>query len=172
MHQRQKGSRGELQVAKLLLCWWRQVGEVFPVGHELVFRRTPGSGGWQGAHEFRACGDIMTNSASFPFSVEVKRVQNFSLSWFVEGRKSPVWGFWRQCQVAAECEEREPMLWFRQNHRPWMVLIRRGYAERIRGLAPPDVAWSTGLALKVDCWQVPVLYLSTNLLGHSPRIFT
>lgn len=165
-----KGSRGELEVAKLLAGWWCPFEPVVE-DKDVQFVRTPGSGGWLHADGFNACGDIMTNSKRFPFSVEVKREQAWSMQWMLDGKASPVWAWWRQCQRDAERASREPMLWFRQNKRPWLVFLSKRHATSVRGLGSPDAAWPDRLLYQVDCVVVPVLYLGARILAYPPEIF-
>lgn len=166
----QKGSKGEREVSKLLLAWWEQY-EPTVGDKKLRFVRTPLSGGWLHADGFNACGDIMTNSLHFPFSVEVKRRETWSMKRFLDGKPSPVWSWWLQCQADARSARREPMLWFRQNRKPWMVLLRKDYASGLQGIDPPGAVWSDRLRMHVDCEEVPVLYLARTILGHSPSVF-
>lgn len=160
-----KGNGGENEVAKLIKPWWRTFEP------DCQFVRTPKSGGWMHGPGFDMCGDLMSNARYWPFSVEVKRQEGWSVRELFKGRASPVWGWWRQCQRDAEKTEREPMLWFRKNYRPWFVIIRRDYATSVAGLRAPDVVWQRRLNLRVDCQEIPVLYLGANVLAHDPRIF-
>lgn len=116
---RQKGSVAEREVAKLIENWWSQV--------ELAkFVRTPLSGGWgtpQIRSDFRASGDLMTNSFSFPWCVEIKRRETWTLSNVLAGAKSPVWGWWDQTIRAADEAVAQPMLWFRKNGEPWYIMV-------------------------------------------------
>lgn len=120
---------------------------------------------------FDMCGDLMSNAKRWPFSVEVKRQEDWSVRELFTGRPSPVWGWWRQCQKDAAKTGREPMLWFRKNRRPWFVIMRRNYVTRINGMRAPDVVWQSRLNLRVDCQEIPVLYMGANLLELPPGIF-
>jgi len=116
----------EREVAKLIKAWWNRFEP------ESLFIRTPLSGGWsdeETRREFKATGDLMTNSPSFPFDVEVKRREGWSENTFLAGQPCPVWGWWQQTQRASWVSRREPMLWFRHNRRPWMVLLRDCYVS-------------------------------------------
>src|SRR4051812_33410532 len=95
---RAKGNVAEREVAGLLKVWW------LPVEPDAEFIRTPLSGGWGGPKlrgEFRASGDLMTTAKRFPFVVEVKRREAWVMKNVLKGQPSPVWGWWRQAQVAA-----------------------------------------------------------------------
>lgn len=117
---RPKGVKAERDVAAFLTTWWRGIEP------EVQFVRTPLSGGWSNPTVrggFRASGDIMTTSPTFPFVVEVKRREGFSWDTFLKGRKSPVWGWWEQtCRSAAE-QDGTPMLWLRHNGEPWRMVL-------------------------------------------------
>jgi hypothetical protein len=116
-----KGARAELEVAKLLEAWWA------PFEPGKSFKRTPGSGGWAHGHaaqkEFGTAGDIITKAEHFPWSIEIKRREDWSFDVFKAGKPSPVWGWWEQaCRDAAKTGKR-PMLWFRQSRGDWWVLV-------------------------------------------------
>lgn len=118
--EKHKGARGEIQVAKLLATWWA------PIEPDARFKRTPLSGGWGDADTrggFKVAGDICTTASRWPFTVEVKRREGWTFGTFASGKRSPVWGWWRQCIEQAGEEERIPMLWVRKNRQPWLVLL-------------------------------------------------
>lgn len=172
-----KGNAGEREVARTLQAWWAT--------HEpdCRFIRTPLSGGWAEANtrrDFRASGDVMTTAASFPFTVEVKRREAWSVRNFVEGKRSPVWGWW--CEAVAEAREAggEPMLWVRKNAEPadnfgprlppvWLVLVARELADRLP--LWPDLIWEPGdFGAGVDVGgAVPVGYLATRIVRVEPK---
>lgn len=161
----QKGGGGERQVAKLLQAWWRQLDP------QARFVRVPRSGGWLYGPEFGACGDVMAKAdPPLVFGVEVKRHERWTMQNLLAGEPSPVWAWWRQCQDDAKKLGKEPMLWFRKNRQPWLVLLRRKY---VAGLAiePPDAVWPWGLRRAVDCQAVPVMYLGERLLAQPPSAF-
>lgn len=117
---RPKGVRAEREVAALLAEWWSAVEP------EVQFVRTPLSGGWSNPTVrggFRASGDIMTTSQTFPFVVEVKRREGFTWDTFLKGRASPVWGWWEQTVRAAGEQDGVPMLWLRHNGEPWRIAM-------------------------------------------------
>lgn len=119
MNGRQKGNSAERELAKKLQNWW----EPF---EKAEFVRTPLSGGWGGKDlraGFRASGDIMTTSERWPFSVEVKRREGWAWKPFLNGKKSPVWGYWRQAAAQAKEMGGIPLLFFRRNREPWHVLL-------------------------------------------------
>ena len=120
---RRKGSVAEREVAALLQGWW-QAQEA-----DVKFVRTPLSGGWSSAQvrgEFRASGDLMTTSPTFPFVVEVKRREGFSMDRLLSGGQSPVWGWWAQACNAAREQQGRPLLWLRKNGGSWAVVLEDG----------------------------------------------
>lgn len=122
---RAKGVMAERQVVRLLAAWW-------PDGE---FTRTPQSGGWSTAKvrsDFRASGDVMTTSPTFPFVVEVKRREAFSWTTLLTGKQSPVHGWWEQTERAADEQHATPLLWLRHNQEPWRVMLEEELAPLIR----------------------------------------
>ena len=159
-----KGNGGELEVAKLLQVWWRQVEP------DVEIVRTPGSGGWQYGPEFDACCDLMANKP-FPWGVEVKRRERWDLNNLLKGKKTPPWRWWKKCQSDAERVSKEPVMWFRQNRRPWFVMLRSRYMSALQ-VPAPDVVWTTAQLKGVDYGEaLPVLYLASRLLEEHPRVF-
>lgn len=184
MNSRAKGKRGERAVAALLRAWWSQYEP------EAQFASTPGSGGWSTAkmrEEFRATGDICTTAQRFPFAIEAKFRQGWSLRNFEQGFASPVWGWWAQAVREAKEAKAEPMLWVRKNLEPvrdargrllkqdpqWIVLMRRmamfTWNARRRGhlnLTVPEYVWDPS-----PCDPEPVGYLHRVLLAVPPDVF-
>lgn len=163
MNGRQKGSRAERDVAKMIEAWWCLVEG------DARFVRTPLSGGWGGPElraGFRASGDLMTTAKRFPFAVEVKRRESFSWRTLVDGRQSPVWAWWAQTVRAADEMGATPMLWVRRSNEPWLVLLPED-ARPMRGrtAVAHDVAWSRGELRPVRAW------LAERLLAADPASF-
>lgn len=176
---RNKGNAAEREVARKLEAWWVKVEP------EAKFVRTPLSGGWstpQVRRDFRASGDIMTTAERFPFAVEVKRREGWSLATFVAGKRSPVWGWWREAQAEAAELRAEPMLWIRRNAERakgsekggtlppiWTVLLRRDYVRAL-DLPPPDLFWHVDTFDEgVDFGKaIPIGYIEHTLLGIAP----
>lgn len=118
---RQKGNVAEREVAAILQKWWREKEP------DCEFIRTPLSGGWSTGsvrEHFKAAGDIMTTAKKFPWTVEVKRREGWSLDNLIKCRRSPVWGWWEQTVEAATTEQGWPMLWLRKNRMEWHLLMR------------------------------------------------
>lgn len=159
-----KGSHAENEVAKRLVMWWR------PIEPDARFRRTPKSGGWATAADrggFKAAGDVMTTAKRWPFTVEVKRHEGWSVHTLTQGRPSPVWQWWRQCCREADEEARIPMLWLRKNRQPWLVMLPH---DLIAHIATPDIAWPGGLQIEGCAIRMSVLVESKFLL-IDPRHF-
>jgi hypothetical protein len=119
VNSRAKGKRGERELARLLEAWW---GKLEP-GCE--FRSTPSSGGWATPElrgHFLVAGDLVTTATRFPLTVECKLRESWSWAPLLAGRRSPVWGWWRQCERAALEEGRHPALFFRRSREPWHVI--------------------------------------------------
>ncbi len=167
---RRKGARGEREVASILQDWWRKVD------CKAEFCRTPLSGGWQTGSvrdHFKAGGDIMTTASNFPFTVEVKYREQWSVDFFMKGRPTPVWAWWRQTLKAANDESGVPMMWLRKTRLPrkhasfpWLVLVPFDY-YREKKLKRPDIIWDAPRAQLrgVDFGGViPVGYIFTKFL--------
>jgi hypothetical protein len=108
---RVKGSRAELAVAKLFSTWW---------GSD--FARTPQSGGFR-TRKFRedwnAEGDLVTPDETFPFSVEVKCHEGWTLDNLLTGSDTTdLWCWWDQA-IDQAGDIKQPLLVFKRNHMPW-----------------------------------------------------
>lgn len=124
---RVKGCRGELDVAAAFSRW---SGE--------VVRRTPGSGGWSSA-KFGVTADLVCPNKAFPFHVEVKHREGWTLDDLVTGFRADhdksIVQWWKQCVESCPKRDRfresdkieftkEPLLVFRRNRQPWLVMMR------------------------------------------------
>jgi hypothetical protein len=182
MNVREKGALAEREVAELLRGWWD------PLEPGCKFARTPGSGGWSTANNreaFGTAGDLVTTAVLFPFAVEVKRREGWTDGELLAGRRSPVWGWWRQCQKAALEMQKVPMLWFRRSRRPWLVIMPIGFCAApyevagrdptpvVQILAPgiptPVHQWATMKVVPGNLW--PALWLARYVLRTDPRVF-
>lgn len=172
---RQKGSRCEREVAGIIQTWWSQLEP----NCEMV--RTPLSGGWGNAKvrgEFKASGDLMTTAKRFPFVVEVKAREGWSLKNMMNGKRSPVWGWWRQSITAAQEQEGGiPMLWVTQKANrkpgqtsfPWLVIAPAAWVAA-RTLLAPDVTFPSPSLLGVNYGgHRPVLYFADRLISMHPK---
>lgn len=164
-----KGKVAEREVARLITPWWWKVEP----GSEFI--RTPQSGGWATPElrcEFKASGDLMTTAARFPFTVEVKRREDWRMSSLEKAKQCQVWTWWIQTQRAANEERREPMLWFRRNRDPWRVMLRYDYVASIKGMPSPDVVWSAAALQHLHYGDaVPVVYIYDRFFAVSPKKF-
>lgn len=136
---RRKGSTAEREVAALLAEWWGTFES------DVKFVRTPSSGGWSSAAvrgEFRASGDLMTTSLTFPFCVEVKRREEYSLATLERGsNRSPVFAWYEQAakaavEIAEAAPDRKvyPLLIFRASGCPWNVMVPLDVGVALRTL--------------------------------------
>jgi len=178
---RRKGSKAELQVAKCTEFWWRQLPlaqQDTQDGKPAIFVRTPMSGGWgsQGARaHYRVAGDLSSTSESWPFTVEVKRREGWSLASFINGshRRSQVWDWWAQCCKGASEEGGVPMMWFRSNGNPWLVLLPDALATPRLGAINADIYWPDPAAVRFSNTTGihPVGYLADKLLASDPKLW-
>lgn len=166
---RQKGSKAELVVAAMLQEWWRQVEP------ECLVCRTPLSGGWgkpEHREGFQSGGDVMTNAATFPFAVEIKRREQWVWRRLELGSASPVWGWYRQAIKAADEMKKQPMLWFKKNNEPWLVFVPHELDGRIPQAVRAKKVWVPAELMRVDYGGVlPVCYEAEQLLRAPARLF-
>lgn len=166
MNGRTKGSVAEREVAELLAEWWQK--------HDPTadFCRTPLSGGWGNPARrgsYKASGDIMTTSASFPFVVEVKRRESFSFDSLVRGLrggKSPVWGWWAQTCVAANEQGGVPQLWLKRNREPWYVVMLADLSV----LVPSRFVYAKALPVPASEQRVTVVSAKALLATPPERV--
>lgn len=165
-----KGNVAELDVARDCQAWWSRVEP------GCRFVRTPRSGGWQHSAEFDAAGDLMVAHAPrWPWCVEVKRREAWDVGRLLGHQSTPPWRWWAGAVRDARKVQREPMLWFRQNRRPWLVMLGRELVERVlpRGAY---VTWHVELLRRAgvpdDAMEVPAaLMVADALLARDPRLF-
>lgn len=157
---RTKGSRAELDVAQMFSRW---CGE--------HVRRTPQSGGWSNAR-FGVTADLVCPKKAFPFHVEVKHREGWALDDLVTGVRADhdrsVVKWWEQCWNSCPKTEdghyytlhKEPLLVFRRNHQPWLVMYRMDSDHRPRH-APPSLFKLANC--EAVCDNVVVMLLSEYL---------
>ncbi|MDE2099190.1 MAG: hypothetical protein KGL39_18190 [Patescibacteria group bacterium] len=158
---RAKGKRGEREVARLLEEYW---GRLEP---GCKFKSTPLSGGWSSPdvrEAFKTSGDLVTTAKLFPYVVEVKLRESWSLKNLVEGKPCPVWGWWEQAIKAAKEQKGIPMLWFRKNRWPWRIMIPESFFIRL-GKLPVEIEWKQKLPTD---WQ-PLVILASDFLKDGPN---
>jgi len=163
-----KGPTAELEVRRLLVEWWRKLEP----GIEIT--RTPGSGGWRHAVKWGAKADLMIKDAPrFPFGIEVKRREGWSPRELFAGRPSPVWAWWvKTCQDAQENGGTVPMLWFRRNREPWLVMFPSTWWGQLGdrdSLPSPAAEWDQGLP--IGSAPHPVVVFAHDLLSEDPVRF-
>lgn len=157
---RTKGSRAELDVAQMFSEW----------SGELV-RRTPQSGGWSNA-KFGVTADLVCANPAFPFHVEIKHREGWVLDDLVTGVREDhdksIVQWWTQCVNSCPKVARKdggpqftknPLLVFRRNRQPWLVMLRRESTVQ-------DVAGAFRLPVMLAA-DVGVLLLAT-FLRHEP----
>ena len=126
---KQKGNRNENAVAQALSDWWGA-----------PFKRTPNSGGlrWKGASF--TYGDILPPE-SFPAVVECKHYENVDLDEMIRCAPTPhnILGWWKETSDDAyRCYTEtglpvQPILVYKQNRRPWRVVIEAEFLIALGG---------------------------------------
>jgi Holliday junction resolvase-like predicted endonuclease len=110
-----KGNRGEYQAARLLEKWW---------GSD--FTKTPQSGGFSTKkfrEEWGAEADVVTPDESFPFSVEVKWHEGWTLDQLLTAPKTDMWEWWEQAKGQTP-EGKFCMLAFKKNRQKFFCMTR------------------------------------------------
>jgi hypothetical protein len=127
---RTKGNRAELDVAGMFSEW---CGE--------VIRRTPQSGGWSNA-QFGVTADLVCANPNFNYHCEIKHREGWILDDLVTGTRrdhdKSIVQWWSQCLKScpkkaaplASVLAKEPLLVFRRNRQPWLVMIRAHVPSR------------------------------------------
>jgi hypothetical protein len=168
-----KGNGGEREVAALIQPWWSKVEP------GATFVRTPLSGGWGKTREvragFKASGDLMTTATQFPFTIEVKRREKWTLERLLAGKASPVWPWWKQAQTQADEMGLTPLLWIRKNRQPWRIIMPHSFAL-LKGLITARSrvhVWTCSPHLVADLFgeQVPAMIAAEDFLKCDPKRF-
>jgi hypothetical protein len=111
---RDKGGRGERAAAKAFGGWW---------GTD--FARTPSSGGFATQRfrdDWNAAGDLVTPDPSFPFCVECKWVEDWSMEQLLRNDGCLIFKWWQQ--AIGECPaDKLPFLVFKRNNHPFYCMI-------------------------------------------------
>jgi len=116
INSRTKGQSAERRLAKLFSAWW---------GSE--FFRTPGSGafatkGFAGIDTSSMAGDLVTTDSTFPFCVESKKVEGWTLEQILTSNKTKIHSWWEQ--TVRECPpDKVPLLVFTKNHSPVYCML-------------------------------------------------
>lgn len=111
---RDKGQRGEREAAKMLGEWW---------GSE--FTRTPSSGGFKTKkfrNDWNAEGDIVTPDETFPFCVECKWQENWTMMQLLTSDVCDPWQWWEQTVKQTMGTNKIPLLIFKKNRYPWFYM--------------------------------------------------
>lgn len=108
-----KGKRGERLLLKPLEQWWGS-----------SFHRTPGSGAWGTQHKKdELAQDIVCDDPSFPFDIEVKNCEGWSLLQLLTAPKSNLFAWWDQAR--SQCApDKKPLLCFKKNRQPFLIMAR------------------------------------------------
>lgn len=112
---KRKGSGNERALAKAFQAWW---------GHG-EWARTPASGGWATAatrEAFRTCGDIITTANDFPFCVEAKKCEGWTLDQMLHNDKCIIYKWWDQV-VNETPPGLIPLLVAARNHHPPIAIF-------------------------------------------------
>ena len=107
---REKGVAFEREMAIAFTSWWGS-----------AVRRMPLSGAY-GA-EWNLAGDLMFVTP-FPFYVELKKRENWSLAHLMHEERGPVPGWWRTASAEALLAGQRPLLIVARNRREPLVLFR------------------------------------------------
>ena len=112
---KRKGSSQELKLVKLFQSWWGK-GE---------WARSPGSGGWgrpQNREGFRAAGDVITTAKDFPWCIEAKHVEGWTLDQLLLNEGCIIHSWWQQA-VEETPESLRTILVFKKNRQQEMVMV-------------------------------------------------
>lgn len=109
---RRKGKRGERALARRLEAFWGS-----------PFHRTPSSGALRWGTRSEVRGDIVSEDPKFPFVIEEKNREAWSLESFFQG-KSGIYKWWLQVLNDAEDVGRIPLLFIDKNRSPAFVIFR------------------------------------------------
>jgi hypothetical protein len=145
INSRDKGGRGENQVCALLKDWWKS-----------DFARTPSSGGFKTKkfrEDWNAEGDVVTPDETFPFSVEVKWQEEWTLDHILTSPQSKFWEWWEQAKRET-AEGRLTLLVFKRNRNPWFVMMRDRYTA-----TPAQVNFIKGSPIRVTDRQGESAYI-------------
>lgn len=116
INSRTKGQSAERKLVKLFSTWW---------GSD--FFRTPGSGafatkGFAGIDTSSMAGDLVTTDSTFPFCVESKKVEGWTLEQILTSNKTKIHAWWEQ--TVRECPpDKVPLLVFTKNHSPIYCML-------------------------------------------------
>lgn len=159
INSRDKGARGEGQVCTLLKKWW---------GSD--FARTPSSGGFKTKkfrEDWNAEGDIVTPDETFPFSVEVKWQEEWSLDQLLTAPKNKIWSWWEQAKRET-ASDKLPLLVFKKNRNPWFVMMTE---NGIATAAQTDFMKSSMIRVTDRQGQAAYIRLFDDLLKEHKKLW-
>jgi len=159
INSRDKGARGEGQVCTLLKKWW---------GSD--FARTPSSGGFKTKkfrEDWNAEGDIVTPDETFPFSVEVKWQEEWSLDQLLTAPKTKIWDWWEQAKRET-ASDKLPLLVFKKNRNPWFVMMTE---NGIATAAQTDFMKSSMIRVTDRQGQTAYIRLFDDLLKEHKKLW-
>lgn len=159
INSRDKGARGEGQVCTLLKKWW---------GSD--FARTPSSGGFKTKkfrEDWNAEGDIVTPDETFPFSVEVKWQEEWSLDQLLTAPKTKIWDWWEQAKRET-ASDKLPLLVFKKNRNPWFVMMTE---NGIATAAQTDFMKSSMIRVTDRQGQTAYIRLFDDLLKEPKKLW-
>lgn len=121
---KQKGARAERALVKMFEQWWGG-----------SFARTPGSGSFatrNKGQDYNAQGDIVTADPHFPFCVESKHQEGWTLDQLLTAPSCKFYSWWEQT-VSETPPDRLPLLLFTKNRAPWFLAMREEDVARRGG---------------------------------------
>jgi len=159
INSRDKGARGEGQVCALLKTWW---------GSD--FARTPSSGGFKTKkfrEDWNAEGDIVTPDETFPFSVEVKWQEEWTLNQLLTAPNNKIWDWWEQAKRET-ASDKLPLLVFKKNRHPWFVMMTE---NGIATAAQTDFMKSSMIRVTDRQGQAAYIRLFDDLLKEHKKLW-
>jgi Holliday junction resolvase len=162
---KRKGNNAERNLAKLLQEWWNEPG--------VTFQRTPSSGGWAtkaAREEFRTSGDVLTSAKNFPWTVENKCQEGWSLDAIRQGECAKVWDWYAQAMEETSLNCRPMLVISRNRVKPLVILQNDDVAVDLLEEASGCLGWPLQYPHGSHDHYVVIFPLST-LLSVSSNIF-
>jgi hypothetical protein len=124
VNSRRKGQTAERKLVKLFAAWW-----------DSKFFRTPGSGafatrGFVGVDTTQLSGDLVTTDTQFPFCVESKKVEGWTLEQMLSSNNTKIHSWWEQTTRETP-EGKIPLLVFSKNHAPLYAMMLQRDVEAV-----------------------------------------
>jgi hypothetical protein len=129
VNSRRKGQTAERKLVKLFEAWWGS-----------KFFRTPGSGafatrGFVGVDTTQLSGDLVTTDTQFPFCVESKKVEGWTLEQMLSSTSTKIHSWWEQTTRETPAGK-IPLLVFTKNHAPLYAMMLRRDVEAYLNFFP------------------------------------